>query len=250
MLVFNSDRKTTSINILGILFTNNEENLQAMLDFTAWDNIAEIDKVFPFLARYNEDRILFNADKPQDNSPEQKEYRKGLFFGYGMWMKSIFRLYNISPYSTFSSSLKDEMVDLFTAAREAAMSKIDIIRSQEVSSRTANISAIQQQAVTAHVKEFNKKNEAIVNTSSNTRAESRKFSSNLKVDRLAQQLENENKVQLLTTVISNKDTIVENLQLQLTEKDQIIKSLQEELESLKSQLLLSLNTTNTQIGWE
>jgi predicted RNase H-like nuclease (RuvC/YqgF family) len=70
------------------------------------------------------------------------------------------------------------------------------------------------------------------------------------VDRLAQQLENENKVQLLTTVISNKDTIVENLQVQLTEKDRIIKSLQEELESLKSQLLLSLNTTNTQIGWE
>jgi hypothetical protein len=156
MLVFQIHGRTTTSSVLQDgRFINTEENLTAMLNFSSLNSIEAIDAVFPFLARCEEERIL-NVDaepkidlgatgntlKAQRN--DLLEYRKGLFFGYANWMASIWNLYAKVGAGKYNSLDKDhplirERKAIFSAAKNAAIAKIDIIRSTQTSSNLINI---------------------------------------------------------------------------------------------------------------
>lgn len=156
MLVFQiHGRTTTSSMLYEGRFINTEENLMAMLNFSSLNSIEAIDAVFPFLARHEEERIL-NVDAEPKIDPgdtgstlnaqrnDLLEYRKGLFFGYANWMASIWNLYAKVGAGKNSSLDKDhplirERKALFSAAKNAAIAKIDIIRSKQTSSNLINI---------------------------------------------------------------------------------------------------------------
>jgi hypothetical protein len=162
MLIFELDGINPSCTRIEeqYFFYNTKENLQAILDFTAWDSIKEINRTFPFLSNivdistYQKETLqYFVVNQSSQNYIEKKgrlyNIRGLLFPNYLSWHSSLDRMYSGLAHFTqgiptdklaaalcnYPEDLLDdlvyqlyvEVVQVQAAAKKAAMCKLKIM---------------------------------------------------------------------------------------------------------------------------